>query len=285
MSIICITEHNESIYNTTKAPVSYANQQAKFAAKKYRRSSQQSERLPATSVDTNAPAAAADAGGGDDAPAEATTADRKKAKAVMGTTDADLPDPNNYLRKGQRKRPRKKVEKRRRPQSRLPDIPHRDDVLKEQDEKLKHKHKDFITKNSLKVRNMQPPPPKHPPSLPIKSNKDTGFGKVPDYLNEMMKEAEQKIQTAKDVVGLIQPKCQYITRDQREKLLYGLKYNWEELQIQYQGLPILTDTIPKILRKSNLEGELKQIEKDIVLVERHPYIYVYKDEKALNSTK
>lgn len=58
-----------------------------------------------------------------------------------------------------------------------------------------------------------------------------------------------------------------------------MKQNWEELQTQYQGLPILTDTIPKINRKSKLEADLKQLEKDIVLVERHPYIYVYDDDE------
>lgn len=47
----------------------------------------------------------------------------------------------------------------------------------------------------------------------------------------------------------------------------------------YQGLPILTDTIPKMHRKSKLEADLKQLEKDIVLLERHPYIYVYDDNE------
>lgn len=61
--------------------------------------------------------------------------------------------------------------------------------------------------------------------------------------------------------------------------------NWEELQKQYQGLPIMTDTIPKILRKSKLEAELKQLEKDIVLLERHPYIYVYEDDNLTGKTK
>lgn len=61
-------------------------------------------------------------------------------------------------------------------------------------------------------------------------------------------------------------------------MLQGLKQNWEELQKQYQGLPILTDTIPKKIRKSKIESALKQLEKDIVLIERHPYIYVYNDD-------
>lgn len=102
----------------------------------------------------------------------------------------------------------------------------------------------------------------------------------------------------KDLSGKKQPLCHYITRDEREQLLNvsitvfcindqymqllsdilkGLKKNWEELQKQYQGLPILTDTMPKKMKKSKLEASLKQLEKDIVLVERHPYIYVYND--------
>lgn len=59
----------------------------------------------------------------------------------------------------------------------------------------------------------------------------------------------------------------------------GLKENWEALQKQYQGLPILTDTIPKKNHKSKIEADLKQLEKDIVLIERHPYIYVYEDNE------
>lgn len=57
-----------------------------------------------------------------------------------------------------------------------------------------------------------------------------------------------------------------------------MKKNWEDLQKQYQGLPILTDTIPKKIRKTKMEADLKQLEKDIVLIERHPFIYVYDDE-------
>lgn len=63
--------------------------------------------------------------------------------------------------------------------------------------------------------------------------------------------------------------------------MQGLKQNWEELQKQYQGLPILTDTIPKKLHKAKIEHALKQLEKDIVLIERHPYIYVYNDSDQL----
>lgn len=38
---------------------------------------------------------------------------------------------------------------------------------------------------------------------------------------------------------------------------------------------MLTDTIPKINKKVKLEQELKQLEKDIALVEDNPYIYIF----------
>lgn len=50
------------------------------------------------------------------------------------------------------------------------------------------------------------------------------------------------------------------------------------MQKEYQLLPIITDTIPKILRKTKLENDLKQLEKDISLIEKHPYIYIYDEE-------
>lgn len=58
-------------------------------------------------------------------------------------------------------------------------------------------------------------------------------------------------------------------------VIKGLKHNWEELQKEYQGLPVLTDTIPKSQRKAKIESNLKQLEKDILLIENLPYIYVH----------
>lgn len=54
-----------------------------------------------------------------------------------------------------------------------------------------------------------------------------------------------------------------------------MKHNWEELQKVYQGLPVLIDTVPKAMRKTKLENDLKCLEKDILLMENMPYIYVY----------
>lgn len=60
----------------------------------------------------------------------------------------------------------------------------------------------------------------------------------------------------------------------REALLAGLKANWEDLHHQYQGLSVITDTAPKKARKERMEAEMKQLEKDIELIERHRRLYI-----------
>ena len=54
----------------------------------------------------------------------------------------------------------------------------------------------------------------------------------------------------------------------------GLKKNWEESNVRYQGLSVITDTAPKKKRKQKIEAEMKQLERDIDMIESHKYIYV-----------
>lgn len=68
--------------------------------------------------------------------------------------------------------------------------------------------------------------------------------------------------------------CVYSPDLHREVLLAGLKANWEELHHQYQGLSVITDTAPKKARKERMEAEMKQLEKDIELIERHSKLYI-----------
>ena len=57
-----------------------------------------------------------------------------------------------------------------------------------------------------------------------------------------------------------------------------MKENWEDMMSQFQRLPFLTDSPSKVRRKVKLENDLKELEKDIEFIERHPYIYVCDDE-------
>ncbi|XP_023289540.1 enkurin, partial [Orussus abietinus] len=77
----------------------------------------------------------------------------------------------------------------------------------------------------------------------------------------------------------VQSLCRYITQEQRANLLEGMKKKWDEMMKQFQCLPFLTDTPPKAKRKAKMEEALSQLEKDIEIIQRHPYIYVYSDDE------
>ena len=65
-----------------------------------------------------------------------------------------------------------------------------------------------------------------------------------------------------------------IEGEERQEILDGLKQNWEELHREYQGLSVITDTPAKKARKEKMEANMKQLEKDIEIMERHSIIYV-----------
>ena len=65
-----------------------------------------------------------------------------------------------------------------------------------------------------------------------------------------------------------------MTDGEREAILNGLKQNWDELHHKFQSLSVVTDTIPKRIKKEKLENEMKALEKDIDLLQRHQLIYI-----------
>lgn len=65
-----------------------------------------------------------------------------------------------------------------------------------------------------------------------------------------------------------------MSEEDRETILSGLKKNWDELHHTYQSLSVVIDTIPKKMRKEKLENEMKLLEKDIDLLQRHQLIYI-----------
>lgn len=69
-----------------------------------------------------------------------------------------------------------------------------------------------------------------------------------------------------------------VGEQQRSQLLEGLKKNWEELHHQYQGLSVVTDTISKKARKERMEAEMKQLERDIEMIEQHKVIYIAQEQ-------
>lgn len=56
--------------------------------------------------------------------------------------------------------------------------------------------------------------------------------------------------------------------------LQGLKKNWEEVHKEFQSLSVFIDSVPKKIRKQKLEQEMKQLEHDISVIEKHKIIYI-----------
>ena len=65
-----------------------------------------------------------------------------------------------------------------------------------------------------------------------------------------------------------------LSDSERVKIISGLKKNWEELHHRYQGLSVVTDTAPKKNRKERMEAEMKQLERDIEMIEKHRHIFI-----------
>ncbi|XP_039609869.1 enkurin isoform X1 [Polypterus senegalus] len=102
------------------------------------------------------------------------------------------------------------------------------------------------------------------------------FGETPEYLvrrNEETRIAHEEYE-AYVKERLRQGAMKQLSDEERQTVLQGLKKNWEELSQQYQGLSVVIDTVPKKNRKERLENEMKQLEKDIEMIEKHKTIYI-----------
>lgn len=78
--------------------------------------------------------------------------------------------------------------------------------------------------------------------------------------------------------SLCRGQMEQIEEERRLQLLEGLKKNWEELHHQYQGLSVVTDTVAKKARKERMEAEMKQLERDIEMIEQHRVIYIAQEQ-------
>lgn len=116
--------------------------------------------------------------------------------------------------------------------------------------------------------------------IPIYVNKSK-FGKVPKYLQKLKSKLSEQEQAALEVdtESKVEEKMRKISLEEKQDLINGLQHNWNVLQNEYQKLPLLTDTVPKMLRKTKLENSLKQLERDIVLLNSNQScIYIKKWE-------
>jgi hypothetical protein len=106
--------------------------------------------------------------------------------------------------------------------------------------------------------------------------KKKDFGSVPGYLLQKREESEKARQEYENYMAEYYKRgaLRTMSEEEREAILNGLKQNWDELHKAYQSLSVVTDTIPKRMKKEKLENEMKLLEKDIDLLQRHQLIYI-----------
>ncbi|XP_062848080.1 enkurin isoform X1 [Trichomycterus rosablanca] len=102
------------------------------------------------------------------------------------------------------------------------------------------------------------------------------YGQSPEYLQQRREEVRRAQEQYDNYVKerMKEGAMKQLSDIERQNILHGLKKNWEELHHQYQVLSLVTDTTPKKHKKEQLEFEMKQLEKDIELIERYKVIYI-----------
>lgn len=112
------------------------------------------------------------------------------------------------------------------------------------------------------------------------------YGKVPKYLQNLkevktksneMKSKEEFLRNERD-----QNQIRVVDEEEKKELLDGLKHNWQKLQEEYQKMPLLIDSVPKMIRKTKLENNLKSLEQDICLLNTNSNrIFILPDKKRV----
>ncbi|XP_003512772.1 enkurin [Cricetulus griseus] len=210
----------------------------------------------------------------------------KTPMKTMGPAKVDVPSPKDFLRKHSKDKllPPKKKFNRFTPKK--PSVPLRTDhpVMGIQS------GKNFINTNAADVIMGVAKKPK-----PIYVDKRTGdrhdletsgllpkyinkkdYGITPEYIckrNEDVKKAQEEYDNYIQE-NLKKAAMKRLSDEEREAVLQGLKKNWEEVHKEFQSLSVFIDSIPKKIRKQRLEEEMKQLEHDISVIEKHKIIYI-----------
>ncbi|XP_026762990.2 enkurin [Galleria mellonella] len=207
-------------------------------------------------------------------------------RLTFGYAETPLKTPDKFLRKGEGiGQPRKKSDHKCVVSSNLPPVPERPPPGKKP-EKPKINFKVVNIKKAIKTKG-KPVEPRLVDTRDghIKKIKGSGevpeyclrpdFGKMPAYLVKRNRRIQRELEKIKHAEENRESLCKQVSEEERQKLLEDLKHNWQLMQKAFLQLPMLTDTIPKILKKTKMEQELRQLEKDIALIESNPFIYIY----------
>ncbi|XP_041987090.1 enkurin [Aricia agestis] len=210
---------------------------------------------------------------------------RPLTRRTFGYAETPLKPPERFLKKGEGLHPVKQPLHKCEPTKHLPPVPKRPPPDKKS-EKPAVNFKVVNIKKTIKAK----PKPVEPRLVDtrdghIKKLKGSGeipeyclrkdFGQMPTYLVKRNKKIQKKLDKIRYEKEHKESLCKLISEQERQALLEDLKINWQRMQKAFLQLPMLTDTIPKIMKKTKMEQELRQLEKDIALIESNPYIYLY----------
>ncbi|NXG75374.1 ENKUR protein, partial [Baryphthengus martii] len=220
-------------------------------------------------------------------PAVKREAETNKAQwKTMGPAKVTVPSPKDFLLKHSKepKLPARKKEQDSKKPPALP-VPQRTDhpVMEIQSKK------NFVKANAVAAMTELPKKPqpiyvdrrqgdKHlleTSGLVPKYIKKKDYGVTPKYVTrrkEEMKRAQEEYE-ARILEHLKKGAMKQLSDEERRSLLQALKKNWEEVYRQFQGLSVQIDTIPKRLHKEKLESQMRQLEHDIEVIEKHKVIY------------
>ncbi|CAI6356745.1 unnamed protein product [Macrosiphum euphorbiae] len=214
----------------------------------------------------------------------------KGCHQTMGYAEVKVNEPSEFLKKNTRKVIRPFVENTKKTIKnpvQFPCYPNNNKLSTK-----KKISKNFLSENVVDVVRKVPPCPKHrvqdsrkghiivlneaglEPSYVLKKD----FGKLPLYIEKIRKKNETIRLLEIERIKAIKPPLSRLPEDKRYELLTGLKTNWVELNRQFLLLPMLTDSVTKINRKTSLENQLGNLEKDITLLEKYPALYVCDDD-------
>lgn len=118
--------------------------------------------------------------------------------------------------------------------------------------------------------------PLEPSGLEPKYILKKDFGETPEYIKrreEEMRRAQEEY-NAYIAEHFRKGAMKQVPEHERQQILDGLKTNWEHIHHEYQSLSVVTDTAPKKNRKERMETEMKQLERDIEMLEKHRVIYI-----------
>ena len=106
------------------------------------------------------------------------------------------------------------------------------------------------------------------------------YGKVPAYLSRVKDQIKDEYGMIEEMQQRNQPADQesidVLTEGDRERLLAGLKANWEAVNKEYQTLSFTLDTPAKKKRKEDYEAQLEEIERDIQKLNKK-FVFVHSE--------